>query len=128
MTHPMPESVFQTMNPPQPAPRRFARHPLNIGHLVMGLAFLGLVGIWALVQADAVTGDDIRWLLPVPWVLAGVAGLLASTLSGRGREPAGPPPRMDGWVDTPADHEPFPQTDQQTDTPTDQQTDPQETR
>ena len=24
------------------------RHPINIGHLVMGLAFLGLVAIWGL--------------------------------------------------------------------------------
>ena len=23
------------------------RHPVNIGHLVMGLAFVGLVGVWA---------------------------------------------------------------------------------
>ena len=45
----------------------------------MGIAFLGIVLIWILVESDAVTGDDIRWLLPVPWVLAGVAGLLATT-------------------------------------------------
>ena len=62
------------------------RHPVNIGHLVMGIAFLGLVGIWALVQGDVVNDDDIRWLLPIPWVFAGVAGLLATTLSAQ--EPA----------------------------------------
>ena len=54
-------------------------HPVNIGHLVMGIAILGIVVVWILVMADAVTGDDIRWLLPVPWVLAGGAGLLATT-------------------------------------------------
>lgn len=59
------------------------RHPINVGHLVMGLAFLGLVAVWALVAGGAVDGDEIRWLLPVPWVLAGVAGLLATTLRGR---------------------------------------------
>lgn len=64
------------------------RHPVNIGHLVMGIAFLGLVGIWALVQSDLVDGDDIRWLLPIPWVFAGVAGLLATTLAARNRQPA----------------------------------------
>jgi hypothetical protein len=64
------------------------RHPVNIGHLVMGIAFLGLVGIWALVQSDVVNDDDIRWLLPVPWVFAGVAGLLATTLAGRNRQTA----------------------------------------
>ncbi len=59
------------------------RHPVNIGHLVMGLAFLGLVVIWALIAGDVVRGDDIRWLLPVPWVLAGGAGLLATALAAR---------------------------------------------
>lgn len=59
------------------------RHPLNIGHFVMGLAFLGLVGVWALIQTDVVGGSDVRWLMPVPWVFAGVAGLLATTLAAR---------------------------------------------
>ena len=71
------------------------RHPVNIGHLVMGIAFLGLVGIWALVQGDLVNGDDIRWLLPIPWVFAGVAGLLATTLAGRNRQPVGE--SQTGW-------------------------------
>lgn len=57
------------------------RHPVNIGHLVMGVAFLGLVGIWALIQGDLVAGTDVRWLMPVPWVFAGIAGLLATTLT-----------------------------------------------
>ena len=70
------------------------RHPVNIGHLVMGLAFVGLVGVWALIQGDVVQGDDIRWLLPVPWVVAGVAGLLAMTLSSRSRRAE----RQTGWV------------------------------
>jgi hypothetical protein len=71
------------------------RHPVNIGHLVMGLAFVGLVGVWALIQGDAVDGSDIRWLLPVPWVLAGIAGLLATTLTGRDRWAT----RQTGWVE-----------------------------
>jgi len=62
---------------------RSARHPVNIGQLVMGVAFIGLVVVWALIQSDVVGGDDVRWLLPVPWVLAGLAGLLATTRSGR---------------------------------------------
>jgi hypothetical protein len=70
------------------------RHPVNIGHLVMGLAFVGLVGVWALIQGDVVKGEDIRWLLPVPWVVAGIAGLVASTLSGRNRRAE----RLTGWV------------------------------
>ncbi|MEO9325815.1 hypothetical protein ABFT23_20145 [Nocardioides sp. C4-1] len=57
-------------------PLTSSRHPVNIGHLVMGVAFVGLTVVWALVAGDVVEGDDIRWLLPVPWVLAGVAGLV----------------------------------------------------
>jgi hypothetical protein len=60
-------------------------HPVHVAHLVMGLAFLGLVGVWAAVQYDVVPTQDVRWLLPLPWVFAGVAGLLAVTLSGSGR-------------------------------------------
>jgi hypothetical protein len=82
---------------PSTKPDTFAsrgRHPVSVGHLVMGIAFLGLVGIWALVQSDVVGGDDLRWLLPVPWVLAGLAGLLATTLSSRGKYET----RVTGWV------------------------------
>lgn len=61
------------------------RHPVNVGHLVMGVAFAGLVVIWAIVQADWVEGRDVRWLLPGPWVLAGAVGLIASALAARRR-------------------------------------------
>ena len=64
------------------------RHPVSIGHLVMGLAFAGLLGVWALIVGDVVDGDDIRWLLPLPWVFAGAIGLLAVTLASRRRNPA----------------------------------------
>jgi hypothetical protein len=76
--------------------RPSGRHPLNIGHLVMGLAFLGIVGIWGLVQTDTVTGDDVRWLLPIPWVFAGVAGLVATAITGQRRYAV----RQTGWVGT----------------------------
>ena len=68
--------------------RRDGRHPVEVGHLVMGLAFLGLVGTWGLVQGGLVAGDDVRWLMPVPWVVAGVVGLLVTTLAPRRRDPA----------------------------------------
>jgi len=74
--------------------RQSGRHPVNVGHLVMGIAFLGLVGVWALIQSDVVQGGDVRWLLPVPWVLAGLAGLLAIGLSGSKRWST----RQSGWV------------------------------
>jgi hypothetical protein len=76
--------------------KQTGRHQINIGHLVMGIAFAGIVVVWILIKSDAVTGDDVRWLLPVPWVLAGVAGLLATT---RRKQPE---PEYDvphrGWV------------------------------
>lgn len=65
-----------------PAPTG-GRHPVNIAHLVMGLAFAGLLVIWALVVTEAVPGDDLRWLLPVPWILGGGIGLVAVVVSGR---------------------------------------------
>jgi hypothetical protein len=74
--------------------RESARHPVNVGHLVMGIAFLGMVGVWALVQADAVGNGDVRWLLPVPWVLAGLGGLLAIGLSSSRKWTT----RQTGWV------------------------------
>lgn len=74
------------------------RHPVSVGHLVMGIAFLGLVAVWGLVQGDVVQGDEVRWLMPVPWVLAGVAGLVATTLTARRHATT-----HSGWVDTRAD-------------------------
>lgn len=61
------------------------RHPVNVGHLVMGVAFVGLVTIWALNVSGAVTGPGARFLFPLPWVAAGVAGLIASGVSTRQR-------------------------------------------
>jgi len=74
--------------------KQSGRHPVNVGHLVMGIAFLSLVGVWALIQGDVVDHDDVRWLLPVPWVLAGLAGLLAIGISGSRRWST----RQVGWV------------------------------
>ena len=59
------------------------RHPVNIGQLVMGVAFAGLVLVWALVQGDVVETDELRWLMPIPWIAAGAAGLAAIVWPGR---------------------------------------------
>lgn len=67
------------------------RHPVNVAHLVMGVAFLGLALVWTLHASGAVDSGDLRWLLPVPWLGAGLAGLLAITLAGRRAAPAAPP-------------------------------------
>jgi hypothetical protein len=60
------------------------RHPVNVGHLVMGIAFLGLALIWALIESGVASASDLRWLLPVPWVAAGVVGLAATAPRLRG--------------------------------------------
>lgn len=71
---------------PQPTyPDSSGRHPVNILHLVMGVIFLGAVTIWGLIWAEIASTEDLRWLLPLPWVIAGAAGLLVITLSGRRR-------------------------------------------
>jgi len=63
---------------------RSGRHPVNVGHLVMGVALLGLAVIWALLESDVASASDLRWLLPVPWVVAGAAGLVATAPRLRG--------------------------------------------
>jgi hypothetical protein len=88
--------------------RESGRHPVNVGHLVMGIALLGLLAVWALVVSDVVSGDDVRWLLPAPWVLAGAAGLI--TLAATGHR--GHAKRQVGWVAPPAP--PAPQDDIET--------------
>ncbi|MGC4108863.1 MAG: hypothetical protein QM747_00200 [Nocardioides sp.] len=54
-------------------------------HLVFGVAFVGLVVNWALIESSTVGGHGLRWLLPIPWVGAGAAGLIAATPRLRGR-------------------------------------------
>ena len=100
-----------TTSPARPS----GRHPVNVGHLVMGLALLGLFGIWALVQGDVVAGRDIRWLLPVPWVLAGIAGLTASAVTSSRRYAT----RQTGWVGANPDTNQDTNQDTSTDTSTD---------
>ena len=94
------------------------RHPVNVGHLVMGIALLGLVAVWALIVGDVVEGEDVRWLLPAPWVLGGAAGLVALAVAGsRGRER-----RQVGWV-TPVTHAGTTEPETGADTGTDMQSD-----
>ena len=61
--------------------RRTGSHPVNAGQLAMGLVFLAAVGVWALVQTGAVNSHDLRWLLPLPWVIGGGIGLFAAAIS-----------------------------------------------
>jgi hypothetical protein len=57
------------------------RHPVNIGHLVMGFVFLVFVVVWGLIVTGTVAiheVEDLRWLLPLPWIVGGSVGLLAA--------------------------------------------------
>lgn len=65
---------------------RAGLHPVNVGHLVMGVAFVGLTVIWALFVSGTVQGHDLRWLLPIPWVAAGAVGLVATAPRLRGSD------------------------------------------
>ena len=74
---------------PSSSPERHrGTHPVNVTHLVFGVVFATFLGIWALVTGDVVSNDDLRWLLPVPWLLAGAAGLVVATLGGPARRRA----------------------------------------
>ena len=77
---------------PRP-PRRTGRHPVNTGHLVMGVAFCGLVVVWALLTSDTVQLENARWILPLPWLVGGAVGVIASLLRGRRYD------EHDGWHD-----------------------------
>ena len=93
-----PTSYDEPMVGPLDAPEKpSGLHPVNIGQLVMGVAFAGMVLVWALVQGDVVETDELRWLMPIPWIAAGAAGLAATVWpvagtalaerAGRQREP-----------------------------------------
>ncbi len=72
-------------------------HPLNVSYLVLGLVFLGVSGSWALRASNLVDASQLRWLLPLTLVVAGVVGLVAFGARGLGgddeepRETAGAP-------------------------------------
>ncbi len=73
-----------------PEPRPTGRRP-SVVHLVVGLVFLGLAGLWALAASGVVDSED-TWLVPGLLVVAGAAGLVTTVLAGR-RHPDGGPDR-----------------------------------
>jgi hypothetical protein len=66
--------------PPPPTDRS-----VKVPHLVFGLLFLGVAGIWALGVSDAISGEHLAVLGPAVLILAGVVGLAASLANGRNR-------------------------------------------
>jgi hypothetical protein len=57
-------------------------HPLNVSYLVVGLVFLGLAGSWGLRQAGVVDFAEVRWLLPLTLLGAGLVGIVAMAVKG----------------------------------------------
>lgn len=54
-----------------------SRNPLSVAHLVAGLVFLGIAGLWLAQETGAVAVDDLDLLGPLLLVVVGAAGLLA---------------------------------------------------
>ena len=83
------DDLYDTEAAAQPEPDQSVitswRHPVNIGHLVMGTAFAGTVIVWAIFSGGAIRDDNIGWLMGIPWVGAGAAGLVAMAVSARRR-------------------------------------------
>lgn len=75
-------STTDPTTPETAEPRRESGfHPVSVGHLVMGVAFLGLTVVWILVvAADAVDIEKHGWIMGVPWLFAGAVGLGATAL------------------------------------------------
>ncbi len=70
---------------PSPDPQMTTPRTLRVAHLVMGLVFLGLAGIWLAEASGIVTLADLDLLLPLLLVVVGAAGLLAGLARGVGR-------------------------------------------
>ena len=79
-------------DPTEPAPAlEPGRRYVKVVHLVFGLVYLGIVGIWALGTSGHVAwGDSVRYLVPIVLVAAGGIGLAVSLIPGaRRRTPEG---------------------------------------
>jgi hypothetical protein len=103
----------------------YERHPLEIGPLVFGLVFLGIVTAWGLFELGLVSGADAAWILPVVLIAAGALGIALAATKDRRAEtrrrgvptppPAADPAAVHTGADGPADDSP---TDAATDATT----------
>jgi hypothetical protein len=81
---------FDTDNDTEPGSTRASgRHPVSIGHLVMGLVFACFLVLWAVVQFTDISSHDLRFLWPVPWIAGGAVGMIALAIRDRRRLRAG---------------------------------------
>ncbi len=79
--------MYEPTTYPQPPVDRSVKVP----HLVFGLLFLGIAGIWALGASDVISGESLAILGPGVLIVAGVIGLAASLANGRNRRRSAPP-------------------------------------
>jgi len=64
----------------------YQRHPLEIGPLVFGLVFLGVVAAWGLFELGVVTAADTAWILPIVLIGAGALGVVLALTKPRRTE------------------------------------------
>ncbi len=69
----------------------YQRHPLEIGPLVLGLVFLGIVAAWSLFELDVISGADTAWILPVVLIGAGALGVVLAATRPRRAQPVPQP-------------------------------------
>ena len=79
--------MYEPTTYPQPPADRSVKVP----HLVFGLRFLGIAGLWALGASDVISGESLAVLGPGVLIVAGVIGLAASLANGRNRRRSAPP-------------------------------------
>lgn len=65
-----------------------ADRSVKIPHLVFGMLFLGIAGVWALIVGDVITEEGLKVIAPAVLIAAGVIGLVASLASSRNRRTA----------------------------------------
>jgi hypothetical protein len=84
-------SAYEQETHHEPVPSESGWHRINIGHLVMGVAFVGLTVVWVLVVlTEAVDITEHGWVMGLPWLVAGAVGLVASAVFGGRRHGHGP--------------------------------------
>ncbi|MGH3366655.1 MAG: hypothetical protein ACRDOY_05585 [Nocardioidaceae bacterium] len=69
----------------------YERHPVEIGPLVFGLVFLGIVVVWALFELEVVRSADAAWIIPVVLIAAGALGVVLAATKPRRSGPAEQP-------------------------------------
>jgi hypothetical protein len=74
-----PTSLSSEENPPAP------RRTVKVAHLVVGLLFLGISGLWLLHRQHVGGTPDLALSGPALLIAAGVVGLVVAMLNNRNR-------------------------------------------